>query len=72
MGKYRVLIKPSAVRELKVIKRKKDRQLIVRRIRALGAEPRPPDCRKLSGYERYRIRQGRYRIVYGVEDDRPR
>lgn len=70
MGQYRVLIKPSAVKDIEAVPRKKDRQRIVRRIERLGDEPRPVGCQKLSGHDRYRIRQGQYRIVYGVEDDK--
>lgn len=32
------------------------------------SENRPPDCEKLTGQHSYRIRQGRYRIVYSIED----
>jgi len=39
------------------------------RIDALREEPRPVDCEKLSGLERYRIRQGRYRVVYEITDE---
>ena len=39
------------------------------RIEALAEDPRPPGCKKLSGSERYRIRQGPYRIVYAIEDN---
>jgi len=67
--RYKVLIKPSAKKEVLAISTKKDRQRIVRKFEALAENPRPPGCEKLSGYDRYRIRQGRYRIVYGVEDD---
>jgi len=38
------------------------------RIQSLADEPRPPGALKLSGRERYRIRQGRYRILYTIED----
>lgn len=69
MERYKVLIKPSATKELLAIPAKKDRQRIVRRIEALADDPRPPGCEKLSGYDRYRIRQGNYRIIYGIEDD---
>ena len=69
MAKYKILIKPSATQEIESIRNKKDRQRIVRRIRILAESPRPPGCEKLSGYQnRYRIRQGVYRIVYAVED----
>jgi mRNA interferase RelE/StbE len=68
VAKYRILIKPSAVKEIKAISPKKDRQRIIGRISKLADNPRPPGCEKLSGQEKYRIRQGRYRIVYSIED----
>lgn len=70
MGSYRVEIKTSAIRELERIGTKGDRQRVARRIATLAAEPRPAGCQKLAGeLERYRIRQGRYRVVYSVDDD---
>ena len=69
MEKYKVSIKPSAVKEIESLPRKKDRQQIIKRIGSLADNPRPPGCTKLSGYDRYRIRQSAYRIVYGIEDD---
>ena len=68
MAKYRILIKPSAVKEIEAISPKKDRQRLVDRISKLADNPRPPRCEKLSGQDKYRIRQGRYRIVYSIED----
>jgi mRNA interferase RelE/StbE len=68
VAKYRILIKPSAVKEIEAISPKQDRQRIVGRISKLADNPRPPGCEKLSGQEKYRIRQGRYRIVYSIED----
>jgi mRNA interferase RelE/StbE len=66
---YRVEIKVSAIREFEAIGQKGDRKRIARRIRALATKPRPPGCQKLAGVEeRYRIRQGRYRVVYAVDD----
>ena len=39
------------------------------RIQALAENPRPPGCEKLAGSgDRYRVRQGRYRIPYTVAD----
>jgi mRNA interferase RelE/StbE len=40
----------------------------VKRIQGLSENPRPPGCEKLSGGEKYRMRQGSYRIVYGIDD----
>ena len=70
MARFEILIKRSAAKEIEAISRKKDRQRIVRKIRKLAKDPRPPGCQKLSGRDRYRIRQGPYRIVFSIEDDR--
>jgi mRNA interferase RelE/StbE len=69
VARYRINIKPSAVREIETIPQKKIRQRVVKRIEALAGNPRPPGCEKLTGHDRYRVRQGSYRIVYSVEDD---
>jgi mRNA interferase RelE/StbE len=66
---YRVLIKPSAAKEIDAIGAKNDRQRIVTRILALADEPRPVGCEKLAGAEgRYRVRQGQFRVVYAIDD----
>jgi mRNA interferase RelE/StbE len=66
---YRLLIKPSAGKEIEAPGQKKDRQRVVNRIAALASEPRPAGSEKLAGAEgRYRIRQGQFRIVYAVDD----
>ncbi len=71
MAEYDLRITAAAAKELDALPRKKDRQAVVVRIRALAEEPRPPGCVKLSGVEGlYRVRQGPYRIVYTIEDDR--
>ncbi len=46
----------------------KDRRRIVARIEGLRTDPRPPGCEKLSGDDKYRIRQGNYRILYEIQD----
>lgn len=70
MGRYRLFIKLSAVREIEAVAQKKQRRLVVARIEALSEDPRAPGCEKLTGREQYRVRQGACRIVYGIEDDR--
>ena len=35
-------------------------------IRKLGEEPHPPGCVKLSGRDGWRIRVGRYRVIYEI------
>ncbi|MEW6570880.1 MAG: type II toxin-antitoxin system RelE/ParE family toxin [Nitrospirota bacterium] len=67
MAKYKILIKPSAVKEIENIPRK-DRLRIIQKIQDLANNPRPQGCEKLTGENRYRIRQGVYRIVYLVSD----
>lgn len=68
MASYKILIKPSAVKEIEALPRK-DRQRIVARIQGLSGDPRPLGCQKLSGQDKFRLRQGVYRIVYSVNDD---
>ena len=68
MEKYKVSIKRSAVKEIEAIPQKKERQRIIRRIGQLASDPRPSGSKKLSGHDKYRIRQGAYRIVYSIED----
>lgn len=69
MASYRVLIKPSAAKEIEAVDQKKDRQRIVTSILALAEQPRPVGCEKLAGAgDRYRVRVGRYRVVYSIAD----
>ena len=70
MARYKLFIKPSAVKEIEAIGSVSERRRIVRRIENLAEEPRPPGCEKLSGEDKYRVRQGNYRIVYAVEDEK--
>lgn len=71
MASYSVLIKTSAARELEAVEPRAVRVRIVARIRGLAQTPRPHGSQKLAGEaERYRIRQGAYRIVYSIDDER--
>ena len=71
MARYRVVIKLSASKEIGAVGKKKDRQRIVLRIQSLGENPRPFGCEKLSGHlDRYRVREGNYRIVYSIDDEK--
>jgi mRNA interferase RelE/StbE len=67
VASYSLLIKASAAKELEATP-KKDRKRLVARIGSLATTPRPPGSEKLSGEEKYRIRQGDYRILYQIED----
>jgi mRNA interferase RelE/StbE len=69
MGIYRVFFKRSALKELEAVP-KKDLKRILAAIEALSTTPRPPQARKLCADERYRLRQGVYRVLYSIEDDK--
>ncbi len=47
---------------------RRDRQRIVVCIRALARESRPAGCQKLTSKEQCRVRQGRYRVVYEIDE----
>ena len=68
MESYELLIKPSAAKELEAVGRKSDRSRIVDKIYTLRDDPRPQGCEKLTGQNRYRLRQGQFRILYVVDD----
>jgi mRNA interferase RelE/StbE len=68
MGAYRIFFKRSVEKDLSGIPKKNVRK-ILDRIRTLENDPRPPGCEKLTGQERYRLRQGLYRIVYSIQED---
>jgi len=67
---YRILIKTSAGKELAAVGSKTDRERLVSRIQSLATNPRPHGSEKLAGYaDRYRVRQGNFRIVYLIDDE---
>lgn len=68
MEPYRIAFKKSVSKDLKKIP-KNDVLRILEVIKALAEDPRPPQSKKLSGQEKYRLRQGNYRILYSIEDD---
>ena len=68
MESYRIVIKKSAAKEIERIK-KKDRIRIIEKIRSLANAPRQLGSKKLTGQEKYRVRQGNYRILYQIIDD---
>lgn len=67
MASYSVGINRTAAKELEELPLR-DRRRVVARIRGLAIDPRPRGCEKLSGEEKYRIRQGGLRIAYEVDD----
>ncbi|HNS81122.1 MAG TPA: type II toxin-antitoxin system RelE/ParE family toxin, partial [Kiritimatiellia bacterium] len=67
MAKYEVVLRKSVLKDLDSIPRK-DVARIMSAIGTLANNPRPTQSRKLSGQERYRLRQGVYRIIYSIKD----
>ena len=68
MAAYRLVFKRSAARDIDDIGALADRRRVIERIGRLVDDPRPPGCIELVGGDRYRVRQGRYRIVYEIRD----
>ena len=68
MASYSLYFKESVQKDFEGIPKKELRK-ILNRIRSLAGDPRPQGCEKLTGQNRYRVRQGRYRIVYAVQDE---
>ncbi len=67
MAEYEIYFKGSVEKDFRTIP-KKDLKKIIRHIEELSEDPRPPGHEKLTGQERYRLRQGLYRIIYSVQD----
>ena len=67
MGAYKVYFRASVEKDFAAMP-KSDLKKILQRIKTLAEDPRPSGCEKLTGQERYRVRQGRYRIVYSIQD----
>jgi mRNA interferase RelE/StbE len=68
MARYEVRFRKSVAKDLDPIP-KRDVQRILKAIEALAGEPRPPQSRKLSGTEKYRLRCGAYRVLYEIQDE---
>lgn len=67
MAAYNIFFKRSVEKDFESIP-KKDLKRILDRIEMLAEDPRPSGSEKLTGQERYRVRQGQYRIVYSIQD----
>jgi len=67
MERYKVLFKRSVAKDLRRLP-EIDVAAILKRVLRLSEEPRPNGCEKLSGEEKYRVRQGVYRIIYEIRD----
>lgn len=68
MENYKLVFRKSVSRDLRLLPNK-DVSRILQRMEELQENPRPVGSEKLSGQERYRVRQGVYRILYEVADE---
>jgi len=70
MASYRIEVSATAERQIRKLPRA-EQVRVIRTIQALATDPRPPGCRKLSGHDDvFRVRIGRYRLLYAIEDRR--
>jgi mRNA interferase RelE/StbE len=67
VASYSLRIKRSAAKEIEALPLK-DRRRVVARIESLAENARPAGAEKLSGEDKYRLRQGNYRILYEIVD----
>lgn len=68
MSRYRVEVRPAALRALRNVDATM-RPRIEGAIALLAEDPRPPASRPLRGRPGYRVRVGDYRIIYTVQDN---
>jgi mRNA interferase RelE/StbE len=69
VGRYRIILKPSAERAFLALSKDVQKR-IDRRLLALQDTPRPPGIKALAGESGvYRLRVGDYRLLYEVHDD---
>lgn len=68
MAAFEVYFRASVWKDVKKIP-KKDLRHILKKIASLAQDPLPPGSEKLTGQDRYRLRQGNYRIVYSVQQN---
>ncbi|MDA3898700.1 MAG: type II toxin-antitoxin system RelE/ParE family toxin [Desulfobacteraceae bacterium] len=68
MAVYKIFFKKSVWKDFESIPQKELKK-IVGKIGSLSENPRPPGSKKLTGQERYRLRQGSYRILYSIKDE---
>ena len=67
MAKYEIVLRKSVWKDFEPVP-KRDVQRILADIADLANDPRPPQSRKLSGSEKYRLRRGVYRVLYEIQD----
>jgi mRNA-degrading endonuclease RelE of RelBE toxin-antitoxin system len=71
VGEYKIILKASVAAKIEAIEPHRERCTLRWKIAALIGDPRPPTVEVFPGYaDRCRLRHGRYRIIYKVDDIR--
>ena len=65
---YEIRLRRAAQKELDGISGR-NYKMLARAISGLEQNPRPPGVKKLADSGLWRVRIGRYRIVYAIDDD---
>ncbi len=68
MAEYEIYFKESVRKDIRKVPQSNLKK-ILSRIRKLKDNPRPSGCEKLSDQELCRVRQGKCRIVYSIQDN---
>ena len=63
MAQYKIIVRKSVSKDLSKIP-KKDVKRILKAIEGLSQDPRPPQSKKFSGDEKYRLSCGVYRVLF--------
>jgi mRNA interferase RelE/StbE len=64
---YQIFIEKSAQKKLSIIPEPFQGKIIAE-ISLLAENPRPAGCKKLTGRNAWRIRTGKYRAIYEIND----
>jgi mRNA interferase RelE/StbE len=64
---YDLFVLPAAQKDLDKLEASAFER-IIKKVRTLSRDPRPPGCLKLTGEEGYRLRIGDYRVLYRIDD----
>ena len=68
MASYKIAFKPLVMKDLRGIPRH-DVERILKFIEGLSENPLPQNARSLMGRDAFRLRVGRYRVIYAIDSE---
>jgi len=68
MASYKIAFKPSVKKDLRGTPRH-DVERILKSIEGLSKNPLPQNARSLTGRDAFRLRVGRYRVIYTIDNE---